>query len=78
MSRVRRRTSGTVIDLVVDSDADTVAREAAKHLSASPEDVREVLAGPAGDTDEDMAEKAAAVQRLVRHVIGERNEGDAQ
>ena len=66
------------LGLPPDSDADTVARQVANHLNASPEEVRDVLAGPAGDTDEDLAEKAAAVQRLVRHVIGERNEGDAQ
>lgn len=55
-------------------ELDPVCARVAAHLGAQPHEVRAVLGGPAEDTDEDLAAQAAAVQRLVRDILGHKGE----
>lgn len=55
-------------------DLDVVSARVGAQLDVPPEEVRDVLAGDAlsdDSTDEDLAVRAAAVQRLVRTVLGD-------
>ncbi|HET6531588.1 MAG TPA: DUF4350 domain-containing protein [Actinoplanes sp.] len=54
-----------------ESSVDDVAQRVAGHTGQPPGEIRVLLGGGVEDTDEDLAVKAAAVQRLVRQVTDE-------
>jgi hypothetical protein len=54
-----------------DSRVDEVSERVAAHVGQPANEIRVLLGGGVEDTDEDLAVKAAAVQRLVRQVTDE-------
>ncbi len=56
------------------SGVDDVAERVAAHVGWPPHEMRALLGGGVEDTDEDLAEKATAVQSLVRHVTGQQGD----
>ncbi|MFG1608501.1 DUF4350 domain-containing protein [Actinoplanes sp. NPDC049265] len=53
------------------NDLDAVSERVAAQLNLPPHEVRATLGGGTDDTDEDMAARAAAVQRMTRAVLGD-------